>query len=59
MYEWKGGPDVIGIPGVPARDLTDKEAELHGVTDCELYKKARLTAAEKATRDAGTREGNR
>ena len=39
MYIYKGGQAVIGIPGVPARDLTDDEAEEHGVTDHELYEK--------------------
>ena len=37
MYIYKGGPDVIGIPGVPARDLTDDEAEEYGVTKSRLY----------------------
>ena len=39
MYIYKGGADVIGIPGVPARDLTDDEAEEYGVTDSALYEK--------------------
>lgn len=39
MYRYKGGKDVIGIPGVPARDLTDDEAAEYGVTENELYEK--------------------
>ena len=37
MYQYKGDASVIGIPGVPARDLTDEEAEDYGVTESPLY----------------------
>ena len=36
MYKWIG-ENVIGIPGVPARDLSDEEAEEFGVTDSQYY----------------------
>ncbi len=36
-YEWIG-EGVTGIPGVPARELTDDEAEAFGVTDSPYYR---------------------
>jgi hypothetical protein len=63
MYIYKGGKDVIGIPGVPARDLTDDEAEEYGVTDHALYErvtpaaiKRRAASGEERT-DGSDRQG--
>ncbi len=36
MHKYQGGGF---IPGVPARDLTDAEAEQYGVTNSPLYVK--------------------
>ena len=46
---------VIGIPGVPARDLTDDEAKRHGVTKSDLYRKV----ADPETREESTDGSNR
>ena len=53
MYEWKG-VNVIGIPGVPARDLTDEEAEEYGVTESPLYVHKAERASSRTTRTDAT-----
>lgn len=49
MYKYIG--DGKWLPGIPARDLTDVEAEQHGVKESALYK--RVTAPPKADKGKG------
>ncbi len=48
-YKYKG-PGYV--PGVPARDLTNAEAEEYGVTDSPVYEKVTRTAPPPASEPA-------
>lgn len=51
MFKYMGAGEFI--PGVPARDLSDEEAEEYDVTDHPLYKRQSKRVAE-IIDDAGT-----
>ena len=48
MYKYTGAGF---IPGVPARDLTDEEAQEYGVTDSPLYEKQAAKKSAKEVKD--------
>ncbi len=51
VYRWRGKGHV---PGIPARDLTEEEAEKYGVMDSPLYVKVGAPRAKKEAEEPDT-----
>ncbi len=58
MWIYTGGPGEF-IPGVPARDLTDEEADVFKIDkNCAIYKKASRMPAQRRVGEGSSTNGN-